>query len=196
MIERSRTAYGQSKKQGGRGAKKKDSQYDKKVKRILREMGLEPDEEEEDRFLLSGAAPLYGAGMNTPLMAGGYSAMPGGLERSMALPVYDMPPSMMQGSRAQGHNTIQQRPVQMPYHGDGQTSAINIQYTAADGTMYQMSMVTSEQNKAKGLQNMLAGLYCMMMSEGDKGYTGSSAYKPGRAGTGSGKAYSGGKGGK
>lgn len=194
MSERSRTAYGQSKKQGGRGAKKKDSQYDEKVKRILREMGLEPDEEEDDQFLLGGAMPMYGESMNMPLMAGGYSGMQGGLERSMA-PAYSIPPSMMDGSRAQGHNAIQQRPVQMPYQGDGKTCAVNIQYAAADGTMYQMSMVTPEQNKAKGLQNMLAGLYCMMMSEGDKGYAGSSAYKPGKA-AGAGKAYAGGKGGK
>ena len=61
---------------------------------------------------------------------------------------------------------LQSRPKQMPYTGDGNTSAINIQYTTADGTQYQMSVITPDKNKGKALQNVLAGLYSVMMSEG------------------------------
>ena len=64
---------------------------------------------------------------------------------------------------------MQARPRQMPYMGDGKTSAINIQYTAADGTMYQMSVMTPDKNKSHVLNNVFAELYGLIMSEGGQG---------------------------
>ncbi|MBI5880830.1 hypothetical protein HZB90_01735 [archaeon] len=74
---------------------------------------------------------------------------------------------------------------QKPATGDGyrNASTLNIQYTAADGTMYRMSVTAPQANRMQAAGNMLMGLYALMAAEGG-GYEG-----------GKGGSYAGGKGG-
>jgi len=110
----------------------------------------------------------------------------GGLER---MPVFSLPPSMY------GKNAMQpqSRPQYLqPGFGQGMknaynTSTISVQYSAPDGTMYSMSVTGPQQNRAKGLYNLLSGLYGLMTAEGEKGAKGAKGAYSGA------KAYSGGK---
>ena len=152
------------------GDKKEKTQYDEEMKKMLRQLGLEPEEDEEDRFLLGGNTYLRPSMPET-----GFAPMP----------VYNTPSSM---GRMPMYNPAQlmARPRQMPYLGDGKTSMININYTAPDGTTYQMGVMAPQENRGKALYNVLAGLYGLMMAEGKSGQL-AKGKSPGR--------YAGGKGG-
>lgn len=137
---------------------KKDNRlYDDQATKLMRQFGLEqPDEEEEDRFLLGGS---------------GYEAT----GRSPAdRQVYHMPPSVRSGQDRQNFmpylgGNREMRPRQMPYFGDGKNAMINLSYTAADGTMYQIGVVSPKESRGKALYNVLAGLYAVMSAEGKGG---------------------------
>jgi hypothetical protein len=117
------------------------------------------------------------------------------------MPVYNMPPSMLNGdrdmSRMGNHDTMSKAiPMQGMQRGQnyGPVSQISIQYTAADGTMYNMGVMTPDGNKAKALNNVLAGLYGLMMAEGKyaKGKGDAySSYSGARGGRGKGASYGG-----
>ena len=138
---------------------KKDEHYSDQATQLLRQLGLErPGEEEENRFLLGGS---------------GYSGQEN--SRSPAdQQAYHMPPPVM--NRQDRPNQMpylagnkEMRPRQMPYFGDGKNTMINLSYTAADGTMYQIGVVSPKENKGKALYNVLAGLYAVMIAEGKGG---------------------------
>ncbi|MBW2997382.1 hypothetical protein KY349_03525 [Candidatus Woesearchaeota archaeon] len=137
---------------------KKDKHYSDQATQLLRQLGLEqPDEEEENRFLLGGSGYQ------------GNSKVPADRQ------VYHMPPSVRtQQDRPNvmpylGGNKGEMRPKQMPYFGDGKNAMIQVSYTAADGTLYQMGVVSPKENKGKALYNVLAGLYAVMSAEGKSG---------------------------
>ncbi|MBU2561767.1 MAG: hypothetical protein KKD17_05715 [Nanoarchaeota archaeon] len=174
----------QSKEDGKKKGDRNKRQYDEATKRFLRELGIEPVEDEDDLLMLSPRSThLGGGGMRMPGM------MP-------SIP-YSTPQSMM-GRGGYNPMAMQPRamPLQMPYMGDGNTSTINISYTAPDGTMYHLGVTAPQENRGKALYNVLCGLYGLMMAEGDK----SGKYKGNKGGgkgyAGSGSYAAGGKGGK
>lgn len=169
----------------GQNRIQENTEYEQRMKQLMNDMGLNQEDDKEDELLNTPIFPYIP--MQSLPAAGGRRGYPegSGLERSMSLPMYGS-----QGAMQAGQPGPQGR--QMPYLGDGNTCAVNIRYASADGTMYQMSMIAPEQDKAKGLQKMLAGLYCMMMSDGDKSHPGGKAYQPGKSSPA--KPYAGSKG--
>ncbi|MFH1064194.1 MAG: hypothetical protein V1729_03885 [Candidatus Woesearchaeota archaeon] len=162
-----------------KGSRSGTSQYDDNIRRFLKELGL--DEDEENKFLMTPTAshPAGMRGQGGPRPASQY-ALPSQIGPNM-LNSYN-PMQAMQGMH------------QMRPEGYGPTSQLSIQYTAPDGTMYNMGVVTPHENRGKALYNVLNGLYGLMMAEGKSaGYLGK-AGKGGAAYAG-GSAYSGGKGG-
>ncbi len=102
---------------------------------------------------------------------------------------YNPAQQMMQGR--QGSQSM--IPMQQGY-GQGGLNQIDIKYTAADGTQYNIGVVTPQENRGKALYNVLSGLYGVMMAEGKSGKY-SNAGKGYSSNSGKG-GYSGGKGGK
>ncbi|MBW2964255.1 hypothetical protein KY363_02240 [Candidatus Woesearchaeota archaeon] len=73
----------------------------------------------------------------------------------------------------------------------GNQSAVSIQYTAADGSTYQIGFSTSQANKGAALDMALGYLKAIMMAEG-KGYRGSYAHGKAYGGAGGRSSYAGG----
>jgi hypothetical protein len=152
---------------------------DEEQKNMLYALGLLQNKEEERKKLYTPfpstpfGMPLTPSldsrvGYGRPMLGGRGAYMP-------AMP----PASQMQRA--------QYGPAMMPQGMPGQqgegVSQINIQYTAPDGTQYQMGVTTPQEGRNYALGNMLFGLYALMTAEG-KGH----AQGGGKAG----KAYGGG----
>jgi hypothetical protein len=173
--------YGAGKKREKDG--KKTLKYNKDMEKFIQSIGLLPDEEEEDIIRRFSPKTMY----LDP-------AFPGSLDKRLGSMPYNMPSSMR--GRMGGYSPVpmgQQGipmygPMARPMPGDGNTASININYTAPDGTSYQMGVVAPQENRGKALYNVLNGLYGLMMAEGKSGQ-----YKGG--GKSSGSGYAGGKGG-
>ncbi|MBW2972724.1 hypothetical protein KY359_06840 [Candidatus Woesearchaeota archaeon] len=164
--------------EGKKDKKKPDSsrQYSTETKRFLRELGIEPNQDDEDDLWRKMPFTYLGGSGGIP-DTGPASRM-----------MYTAPSSMMQ-QRGGYHPLVMQptaRPIQAPYAGDGKNTNINISYTAPDGTMYNMSVTSPMEKRGQALYNVLSGLYGLMMAEGESGQ-----YKGGGAGKGIGKGYSG-----
>jgi type II secretory pathway pseudopilin PulG len=94
-----------------------------------------------------------------------------------------------------GYNPFAGQRQIMP-QGYANISTVNVQYSAPDGTLYQMSMTAPMQNRPYALGNLLMGLYALMTAEG-RGYEGggkAGGKGGGYSGAGSG-GFAGGKGG-
>ncbi|MBN1544331.1 hypothetical protein JW898_02610 [Candidatus Woesearchaeota archaeon] len=145
-----------SKEDGKKKGSKEKRQYDEALKRFLKELGIDPIEDEDDLLMVPGRLAYLGGGEKG--MTGMMSSIP-----------YSTPPSMM-GRGGYGPMAVQpgMRSPQMPYLGDSNTSMISISYTSPDGTLYHMGVTAPQEYRGKALYNVLCGLYGLMMAEGDK----------------------------
>jgi hypothetical protein len=174
------------------GDKKKDEQYDKDIKRLLKQLGL--DEEEEDRlFWLRGFSPGYSPmatdrGMG---LSGSYSPMPTSRNSQVS-------PYTQQGanSNATPYTTPMSsftRTREGRYMDTGHNADISIQYVAPDGGRYNMNVRTKLDNTGDALCSAMLGFYGMIAADAKGG-----SYKSGDGksyrGRGGG-SYAGGKGG-
>jgi hypothetical protein len=170
--------YG-SREEREKEAKKASQQYDNKAQSSYQKDNNipfplilpSPDEDEEKKWRRP-IIPHFGSPLETGL--GGYN-MGGGMPYSMG----GMDTAGM-GMPSAGYNPFAgQKPI-MPQGMYGNVSTVNVQYSAPDGTMYQMSATAPMQNRPYALGNLLMGVYALMTAEG-KGY----------AGAGKGGGYSG-----
>ena len=174
--------------------KKKDSQYDQDIKKLLKQLGL--DEEEEDRlFWMRGFSPAYssnrsgiGGGIgNFPV--GSYGAASGPLNMNSRASPYTQPganngmtPYSTQNPAPMSAFT---RSRQGNYAQTGHNADISIQYVSPEGGRYNMNVRTNLENTGDALYSAMLGFYGMIAAEAKGG-----SYKGG-----DGKAYSGSKGG-
>jgi hypothetical protein len=163
------TGYGQASKKEGKKSKK--SKYDADTKKLFKQLGIDLDDEDDIIWLNRGAVQPY-SGLDRKLGASAPYSVPVPLSPTGG---YGGP--MMQGGPMPGYGQM------------GSTSQLNIQYTAPDGTMYNMNVTSTEKNRGKALYNVLSGLYGLMNAEGTAG-------KYGKGGKGRGGYSGGGKGGK
>lgn len=176
--------YG-SREEREKEAKKASQQYDNKAQSSYQKdnkmpfpLILPPPEEDEEKKWRRPIIPRFGSPLEMGL--GGYS---------MGGPSLGMGGGMPYGMGGMGMPRMDynpfagQKPI-MPQGNYGNTSTVNVQYSAPDGTMYQMSATAPMQNRPYALGNLLMGVYALMTAEG-KGY----------AGAGKGGGYAGGKGG-
>jgi hypothetical protein len=171
--------------------RKKDSQYENDIKKLLKQLGL--DEEEEDRlFWLRGFSPAYssnrggrGGGIgNWP--AGSYGAASGPLNMNSRAGQYTQP-GANSGMTPYSTQTMPMsaftRTRDGRYAQTGHNADISIQYTSPEGGRYNMSIKTNLENTGDALYSAMLGFYGMIAADAKGG-----SYKGG-----DGKSYSGSK---
>jgi len=163
--------------------KRKKNEYATKDEQIMKAMGLLPPDEDDEmeiepnRFIWLGGT----GGPGVPGYTGqqiGQTGLPMG---QTPLPYMHNTPRVLQNYAPlrQGDQKVPEyTPGNLEGRMQGQVSQININYTAPDGMMYQISVAAPAEKRDQAAYNVLTGLYAVMMAEGVSG-------KYGRKGSGS-----------
>jgi hypothetical protein len=178
-------SYG-GKKAGGKSGKKFSSaMYTKEEKRLLEKLGIDPEDPQSLLWLGGGGLmSMYGSGGGGAVPMGAYSMpspMQGGMPRYGNRGMTGMPAGYGMTPTSPAH-----APAVQQMQGYGTPFQISMQYTAPDGTTYNISSTGPYDKRGKSIDTAM-GLYNMI----DAKYGGKGGGKGGK-----GASYSGGKGGK